>query len=338
LFGENNVYLYSSRSEKKNTSFEEKIKVSYAEPHNGIVGKINYVLHVIKAIYALKPDLIVINHINIAPLGMIIKKLFGIKYVLNVYGLEIWSGMNGIKAMALRSADMIIGDCNHIIKYIIDRHDIDHHKAHLLYDPVDVDVFRPAGKDTEVAAKHNLPIDKFILMTLGRLDRYKGHAMVIRALKELPDDIIYAIVGGGRLEEELKNLVKKNGLLDRVCFTGRVQEKELVNILNICDIFILISKFDKYEGEGLPLTPIEAAACSKPIIVGNEDGSVEACDDGINGYLVARDDVKTMVDKIMTLYENSDLKKKMGMNSRAKVVDCFSDVKFKQTLREIIKK
>jgi glycosyltransferase involved in cell wall biosynthesis len=136
----------------------------------------------------------------------------------------------------------------------------------LLYDPVDLNKFKPLGKNTQLMNKYNIPNNKFIILTVGRLDRFKGHKLVINALNYLPDDIIYLIVGGGKEEKILKDLVKENKVERRVIFTGRVPESELVDFYNICDVFVLISKFDKNEGEGLPLTPIEAAACENLLL------------------------------------------------------------------------
>lgn len=336
IYGENNVYLYSLKSRDPSTSFENEISVSYSEPLNGILGKIRYFMCVMRAIVVLKPDLIVINHINLAPIGLLAKILLKKQYTLNVYGLEIWSGLNKIKCIALLKADRIIGDCKFILSYISSNYGIDGRRLKLLYDPVDTDVFRPLNVNKETVSKYKLPLGKFVLMTVGRLDRFKGHSLVIKVMKELPDEIVYVIVGGGRFDKDLKQLVVSNGLQDRVVFTGRVEESELVDMYNACDIFVLISKFDKNEGEGLPLTPIEASSCEKPIIVGDEDGSIEACDSGVNGYHVSSDDCRALVDNIMILYANSDLKERMGVNGRDKVIKCFGYKVFKNEQKQII--
>ena len=82
-----------------------------------------------------------INHINLAPLGLIIKILFRVPYITNVYGIEIWSGLNMLKRLSLKGSNSLIGDCNHIINYVREN-GLYEGKIHLLYDPVDVNNFR----------------------------------------------------------------------------------------------------------------------------------------------------------------------------------------------------
>jgi phosphatidylinositol alpha-1,6-mannosyltransferase len=336
LFGEENIYLYSLKDKMDNVSFEEDIKVNYIEKKKGLIGKLNFTLKVLNDIKKLHPDLIIINHINLLPIGLFVKKLFKIPYFLDVYGLEIWSGINKLKLVSLRQSDKIIGDCNFILNYIYTNFDIDKGKLNLLYDPVDINKFKPLDKDTQLMNKYNIPINKFVILTVGRLDRFKGHKLVINALKYLPEDIIYLIVGGGKEEKILKDLVKENKVEGRVIFTGRVPESDLVDFYNVCDVFVLISKFDKNEGEGLPLTPIEAAACRKPIIVGNEDGSKEACINGVNGFHVSSNDLSSLIDKLLFFYNNKEMALKMGINGRKMVEGNFSYDIFKNKLKEII--
>jgi len=336
LFGSENVYLYSLKNKIDEVSFEEDIRVNYVEKKTGLIGKLNFTLKVLSDIRRLNPDLIIINHINLSPIGLFTKKFFKIPYFLNVYGLEIWSGLNRLKVASLRNADKIIGDCNFILNYINTNFYIDKGKLYLLYDPVDLNKFEPLDKNIQLMNKYNIPDNKFIILTVGRLDRFKGHKLVINALKYLPNKIIYLIVGGGKEEKDLKDFAKENKVVDRVIFTGRVPESELADFYNVCDVFVLISKFDKNEGEGLPLTPIEAAACGKPIIVGNEDGSKEACIDGFNGFYVSSNDVNNLVNKILLLYNNHEMLNIMGKNGRKMVEDRLSYVIFKNKIIEII--
>jgi len=338
IFGKENVFLYSFKRKEKESAFEDDINVYYVENYEGIGGKINFTLKILKDIVRLKPSLLLINHVNLAPIGMLIKKTFKIPYYLNVYGLEIWSGLSKLKIISIYNANKIIGDCKFILNYINENLKIEKNRLFLLYDPVDTERFAPKSKNRYLLDKYNIPDDKFKILTVGRLDRFKGHSLIIESLQYLPEDIIYLIVGGGKLEIDLKQKVNSFGLKNRVIFTGRVPESELVEFYNLCDVFVLISKFGKGEGEGLPLTPIEAASCCKPIIVGDEDGSKESVVDGYNGFIISPNKIQILVEKILYLYKNRDILKEMGINARKFVIENFSYEKFKQTLHEVITK
>lgn len=336
IFGSSNVILFTLKR-RDEVSFEDDIKVDFFEPYEGIFGKIHFIFKVIKSVKKIKPDLIIVNHINLAPLAFFIKKIFNINFYLNVYGIEIWSGLSKIKKLSLKKADKIIGDCKFILNYIKNNFDIDNNKLNLLYDPVDTNKFIPKEKNKELMKKYNIPDQRFIISTVGRLDRFKGHYLVIDILKYLPENIIYLIVGGGVLEGDLKRKVIHLGLEGRVIFTGRIPENELVDFYNLCDVFVLISKFDKYEGEGLPLTPIEAASCGKPIIVGDEDGSAETIEDGVNGFLISEGNKELLKDKITLLFNDFNLLREFGCNGRKRVINNFSYQLFKDNLKKIIK-
>ncbi len=312
IMGEENVYSFSLNGRDGN-SFEEEVNVNFVPSGSGVLRKIDFTLQAIKFIRQKKIDLLFINLVNQSPVGLLAKKLFGIPYFINVYGLEMWTALNLWRKVSLLYADKIVGDCNFILRYCKNNLRIDEDKLYLLYDCVDIERFRPSPKNFQLMKTYKIPEDKFTVITVARVDSmYKGHELVIKALERLPEDIVYVIIGGGELVPYLKSLVQQMNLGTRVVFTGRVKEDELVDFYNLADLFVLVTRFGKYEGEGLPLTPIEAAACEKAIIVGNEDGSVDAVDEGKNGFIVSPRNLAELVEKIKLLYRNEHLRLEMG--------------------------
>jgi N-acetylgalactosamine-N,N'-diacetylbacillosaminyl-diphospho-undecaprenol 4-alpha-N-acetylgalactosaminyltransferase len=67
------------------------------------------------------------------------------------------------------------------------------------------------------------------------------------------------IVGGGVMEDELKQKVSDLGLMDKVIFCGF--EQNPFKYVSRCDCFVLSS-----DVEGFPNVLIEALACGKPVI------------------------------------------------------------------------
>lgn len=336
IVGENNVIVFSYNSPDPEISFEEPFFVHYIQGDLSRTDKFIFLKKALNAIKKYKIDLIIVNHVQFSIIGYIAQKLYGIKYYTNVYGIEIWTDLKYRSLIGLRNSDKIIGDCNFILSYIEKKLKISRDKMFLLHDPVDIERFKPLQVEDNIYEKYNIPKDKFILMTTGRLDRYKGFELIIRSLPDLPNNIIYVIVGDGRDRDRLEKLTKDMEVQKRVFFTGRVPEDDLAALYNICDLFILISKFGYAEGEGLPLTLIEAAACEKPIICGNQDGSVDSVDDGVNGFIVSPDDIDLLKEKVIYLYENNYQRDKMGKEGRKKVMKEFSFTVFLDKLKKII--
>ena len=73
-------------------------------------------------------------------------------------------------------------------------------------------------------------------------------------------------------------------------------------------------------GEGIPLTPLEAAACAKPIIVGNEDGSREAVVEGVNGFIVSPRDPDALRGALEQLLVRDELRDSMGRAARSRIL------------------
>ncbi len=96
---------------------------------------------------------------------------------------------------------------------------------------------------------------------------------------------------------------------------------DIPDLIAICDIFVLPSF-----REGLPVTLMEAASMSKPIVTTDTVGCREVVEDGYNGFLVPVRDAETLSKKIELLINDKDLRISMGKNGRIKVEKEF-DIK-----------
>lgn len=100
-----------------------------------------------------------------------------------------------------------------------------------------------------------------VLVTSSRLVKKNGVGDVIDALKFLPDNVKFMILGSGSLEEELKQKALSSKLQTRTCFLGFVSHDNLPKYLKSCDIFIRVSL-----SEGFGISFVEAMACKIPVI------------------------------------------------------------------------
>ena len=107
--------------------------------------------------------------------------------------------------------------------------------------------------------------DKFVIGMIARFQYEKNHEFAIRFLKKMTyyvNNAVLLLIGIGDLEEEIKNLVKKNGLQDKVMFLGL--RSDVAELLQAMDLFILPSRF-----EGLSIAAVEAQASGLKCIVSN---------------------------------------------------------------------
>jgi len=86
---------------------------------------------------------------------------------------------------------------------------------------------------------------KKILLYVGRVHESKGIQHVITAIKDL--DLMFFIVGrDSGYCETLKSLVKEKGVEKKIRFFGSVSEKELSEIYQISDVFVLYSYWEGF--------------------------------------------------------------------------------------------
>ncbi len=111
---------------------------------------------------------------------------------------------------------------------------------------------------------------KKIIFSLGRLVYYKGFEYLIDSAKYLSEDYIILIGGIGPLYKELDNKIKLLKLENKVKLLGRIEDNDLGNYYEACDIYSLSSIV---KSEAFGIVQIEAMSFSKPVIATKIKGS-----------------------------------------------------------------
>lgn len=138
----------------------------------------------------------------------------------------------------------------------------------------------------DVAVRAPTPVFAY----LGRLKRYKGVDIVIRAFAAMDNrDAKLEIAGSGDYRPELEALVRSLDLGDRVRFLGFVNETEKLALLRRAWALTFASP-----KEGWGITNLEAAACATPVVASDSPGLRESVRDGETGLLVPHGDVAAM--------------------------------------------
>lgn len=136
--------------------------------------------------------------------------------------------------------------------------------------------------------------------------------------KEEKKKVKLKIYGKGELSEALKMQAKKWNIEDRVMFEGYIPHKEVPKVLKEIDIFLLGSR-----QESFGVSAVEAMACGLPIIATDADGFKEVIDDGVTGWLVPAGDVNAMAGRMMKLYCDESLRRRMGKRGRLRAEQLY---------------
>lgn len=202
-----------------------------------------------------------------------------------------------------------------------------------LYNGVDTGRFSPGRKSGQLMDRYGIDEDDFVILFVGRLSRQKGIEVLIKSLRYIKIDSFKAlIVGGGPLKKEIKNLVMKENLTDKVIFAGSVPHDKLPAIYRLADVFVSPSIF-----EPLSIVTIEAISTGIPVIVSDTGGLKEICDSSC-GFTFKVGDHLDLSRKIDILYKDTELRKIFSENGRKRALDIFSWDKIVSQLENILKK
>lgn len=168
---------------------------------------------------------------------------------------------------------------------------------------IDLSKFQPTKAQEETYEKFNLPKDKQIVTYIGRLDAEKHVPVLIKAFaKIMNDDRHLLIVGDGTDAEHLRNIVLTMGISDRVTFTGRVSDDDIIELHKVGTLFCVPSP-----AELQCIALLEAMASGKPAVAVDAGALSELCQDGVNGILCEKDDVDGIAEALDTLLSDQKL-------------------------------
>ena len=151
-----------------------------------------------------------------------------------------------------------------------------------------------------------------LFVYLGRLKRYKGVDIVLRAFARLAHPrATLQIAGTGDHREALERLATSLDLGARVAFLGFVTEEQKLALLRRAWALAFASP-----KEGWGMTNLEAAACATPVIASDSPGLRESVIDGQTGLLVQHGDVAAFAAAMERIAGSPELVRTMGERGR----------------------
>lgn len=287
-----------------------------------------------------RPNLVITTHLNFTVAAYWLKRLAGIPYWTVAHGVEAWDIQRPALQRALHHADRILAVSSYTHDRLLKEQNLDPSKISILPNTFNANRFTIADKPTHLLERYQLKPEQPILLTVNRLcsnESYKGYDKVLEALPQIRQtipNVHYIIVGKGDDRPRLEQLIDNRQLKDCVTLAGFIPDAELCDYYNLCDAFIMPSKL-----EGFGIVYLEALACGKPTLGGNQDGAIDALCHGELGALVDPDDVgaiaQTLIQILQGSYDHPLLYQPEIL--RQKVIDIFGFERFKYTLSELIK-
>lgn len=153
------------------------------------------------------------------------------------------------------------------------------------------------GSGKTFRQKLKIPADAFVAGHVGRLAPEKNLEFVTRAvarfLKQEPK-AHFLIGGAGSSEESIKEIMTKEGVIDRLHLAGLLKGKDLVSAYHAMDVFVFASQS---ETQGLVVT--EAMAAGIPVVAVDASGIREVVKDRVNGRLLLNENLEDFVSALV---------------------------------------
>ena len=174
----------------------------------------------------------------------------------------------------------------------------------------------------ELREKLGLPLNKKLLLTVGRLHPQKGHHLIIEAAKYITkefNDVIFVWLGKGEYKDYLERQIEDYGVSSKILLLGHCED--VVRFLASSDIFIFPTYY-----EGLPFALAEAMSNNLPVVASNAGGVSELIDNAVHGLLFQSGDSCDLYHTIRWALCNGNKMQEMAINAKSRIKE-FSDEK-----------
>lgn len=179
----------------------------------------------------------------------------------------------------------------------------------LIRSAIPLQQFDPSrGQRQQVRLALNIPQQALVLGNIGRFSPQKNPLDWVRiagSLAERYPDLYFLMVGDGPLRPAVEAELQRQGIASRTRLTGL--RRDIPQMLSAMDIFLLTSLW-----EGLPRVLPQAMSMGLPVVANQADGTQEAIQHGVTGFLVQPGHLEKAVNYCAQLIEDPALRRSLG--------------------------
>ncbi len=235
----------------------------------------------------LQPD--VVHYRSRVPgwLFMLAKRGLNLPFVSTVHGFN----SVGPYSRVMTYGERVICPGSAVVDHIRRNYNLSDEKIRVIYRGIDAHRFSRTRLDmnftSDFEERYDLR-DAFVVLSVGRVTRLKGHDVLIRAVAETGGEIpnIRCVIVGGvenaasGYAESLKKLARELKIEDRIIFAG--SQSKMAEIYSCANV-LTSNNHSKPEAFGRSMA--EALAMDCPVIASRCGGSLDIVREGFNGYL-----------------------------------------------------
>ncbi len=223
----------------------------------------------------------------------------------------------GIETFVVKNADCVTVICEGLKNDLIER-GIEAKKIYVIKNGVDIKNFQPIEKDSKLVEKLGLEKEDYVVGFIGTFFEFEGLKLLLESVPLLLDEIPnikILLVGGGKTENALKEMVDRKKLQKNVIFTGRVAHEEISKYYSVLDIVVYPRISKRITELVTPLKPLEAMALEKCVVASDVGGLKELITDNKTGLLFKSGDKNELSKTCIKILKDLDKRKDIQKNA-----------------------
>jgi len=167
--------------------------------------------------------------------------------------------------------------------------------------------------------------DAFLILFVHQLSEQKGTPYLVDAFEEFQQEVadtVLILVGTDRLEDQrTQKKIERN---NEIVHIQRVPHREMSDLYNLADIFVLPSVTMESNEEQFGMALIEAMACGTPSVVTDVGGLPHVARHKETSLVVEEKSVSPITDALRAIYDNKNMYQQFIVNSRQRAVEKYS--------------
>ena len=271
-------------------------------------------------------DIVQTYHQKSDTFGALIAKFSGVKHIISSKRdmgqyRKIWHV--NLNRTLKNIFDKVIVVADAVGEMIVSKEGVSRSRIVRIYNGVDTLEFSLPTKSQRIVERERLGFgaEDFVIGMVANFRKEKNHSVFFdaaaQALRRIPSLRILA-VGGGPLLEQFRERYANDTISSKIVFAGAVTD--VVRYLHAMDVGCLIPGTN----EGFSNSVLEKMAVGLPLIVSDVGGNAEAVFDHENGFVIKPNDSKALVEAILTIHADPQMRIRMGSRSRELVEDRYS--------------
>ena len=241
-----------------------------------------------------------------------------------------------IAGFLYRQSDRIVVVTSAFEEYLVNRWNVPREKISVVENGVETDLFSPQNSEQ---LRTNLGIqDRFVVSYVGTMGIAHGLDTLIEAaerLQKTAPEVLFLLIGEGADKQRLTNIADVRGLRNILFLDQQIRSK-VPAFISASDASLVLLKKTELFKTVIPTKMLEFMSCARPLILGVDGQARDIMEHARAGIFVEPENADQLVNAIVSLKRNRELREELGKNGRRYILQNFSREKTASTYIEIL--